>query len=252
MNARQAEIVNLIQKEQRVGVRELAERFGVSEMTVRRDLSEMEKQGLLIRTHGGGVAAGRLRFLQSAFPQLAASPEKAAIGKLAAGLVKPGQTVMVDSGTTALEVALHLPQDIGITVATTSLCVAQALYGTDLNVLILGGFLRKDFPSLYGPVTHNVLDNLRADMLFIGCDAAVSEEGFYTADMHISSLEQAMIGIADRVVVVTESRKFGQRAFVRYAQPEEVDVLVTNSGLTPGDRSNLEQKGVRVLIAEKE
>ncbi len=233
-----------------MGVRELAEQFGVSDMTIRRDLSALQQHGHLVRTHGGGLVVGRADFLQRAFPSAAVSPRKLAIGQAAAALVQPGQTVMVDTGTTALEVARHLPQDIGITVATTSLCVAEVLYGSPLNVLLLGGFIRKEFPSLYGPMTESLLQTLRVDVLFIGCDGANSEDGFYTADLHVSSLEQAMMRISDRVVVVTESAKFGRRAFARYARPEEIHTVITDAALAERDQRNLEERGVTVIVVK--
>ncbi len=250
MNTRQQAIIQIMQDNGRVSVRELAAQFAVSEMTIRRDLTTLEAAGCLVRTHGGGTTVGRADFLQRAFPSAAVSPRKAAIGAAAAALVGPGQTVMVDTGTTALEVARNLPRDAGITVATTSLCVAEELYGEPLNVLLLGGFMRKEFPSLYGPFTESMLQALHVDILFMGCDGADSEAGFYTADLHVSSLEQAMMRISDRVVVVTESGKVGKRAFARYAVPEEIHTLVTDRALPGKDLKNLEERGVTVIFAD--
>lgn len=247
MNDRKATILEMLQESGQVGVAELAARFGVSEMTIRRDLDDLQEQGLALRTHGGAVSTGRLRFLQMGLPTYRASQAKVAIGELAARLAEPGQTVMIDTGATALEVARHLPSDAGITVVTTSLCVAQDLYGSSVRVLLLGGFLREEFPSVYGPLTEKLLQDIRVDVLFIGCDGADSRAGFYSNDLHISSQEQAMIGIAKHVIVVTESAKFGRSAFARYAAVEQVDTLVTDSGLTPADRSNLEERGVTIL-----
>ena len=249
MNRRQEELLREINASGQARVMDLAARFGVAPMTIRRDLSALEDSGLLVRTHGGAVPAGRLRLIESAFPHYSVSAAKEAIGRMAASMVQPGQTVMVDSGTTALQVALNLPQDAGITVATVSLCVAQVLYGSSLHVLLLGGFVRKEFPSLYGPMTERTLESLRLDMLFMGCDGADSQDGFYTSDLNISSLEEAMIRVADRVVVVTESSKFGRRAFVRYARPDDVDTLVTDTGLSERDRANLTEHGVSIQYA---
>jgi len=249
MNTRQSEIIDLLQDQDRLEVAALAESFGVSQMTIRRDLKELEKQGLLVRTHGGAVAAGKLRFLERAFPHYAVSPQKAAIGKVAAGLVSPGQKVMVDTGTTALEVARNLPKDSDITVATTSLCVLQELYASPLQVLLFGGYARKEFPSLYGPLTEAMLKSFHVDILFMGCDGADSKSGFYTADLRISGLEQQMINIADRVVVVTESTKFGRKAFVRYATLEQVHTLVTDPNLSETDRNNLKDARINIIFA---
>jgi len=252
MNARKAAIVELLQEKESVRIRDLASRFEVSQMTIRRDLDEMAENGMVIRTHGGAIPSERLRFLESALCDATVSPEKVAIGKLAASLVSSGQTIMVDAGTTALEVARSLPQSMRITVATTSLCVAQLLHDSPIDVLLLGGFLRKEFPSMYGPMTESMLGGFHVDTLFIGCDGASSVDGFYTTEARISSLEQTMIRIAERVVLVSESSKFGRRAFVRYATPGDVDVVVTDGSLSDQDRHNLEEQGVEVLIARNQ
>lgn len=247
VNTRQNSIIELIGQHERVDVSELAVRFSVSEMTIRRDLTELEDQGFLVRTHGGAVSAGKTRFLQKAFPNYSVSPEKEAIGKTAAKLVQPGQTIMVDRGTTTLEVAMHIPQDSGIMVATSSLCVAQALFGSPVDVLLLGGYLSKDFPSLYGPLTENTLDSLHVDILFVGCDGADSLDGLYAVDLHIAKFQHAMMGIADKVVVVTESHKFDNKSFARYGQWKEVTTLVTDSKLSARDHAYLKEHGIEII-----
>lgn len=252
LNMRQSEIVDLLQKEERVTVRQLVERFDVSPMTIRRDMEMLEDQGFLIRTHGGGVPTGKLRLLQRAFPHFSVSPLKAAIGKLAASHVQSGQIVMLDSGTTTLEVARSLPNDSDITVATTSLCVAQELYREPFHVVLFGGFIREGFPSTYGPITEAMLKGFHVDILFVGCDGADSRSGFYMSDLRTINLEQQMISISDRVIVVTESAKFSRKAFVRFATVDQVDMLVTDTGLLPEDRKNLEGQGIKVLLAEVE
>lgn len=249
-NPRQATMLELLRVGEQLHIRDLAQRFAVSEMTIRRDLKALEVQRAIVRTHGGGVAAADLRFLQTSLPHYVSAPEKVAIGAHAASLVQPGQTIMLDAGTTALEVARHLPHDSSITVATLSLCVAQELYGTPLNVVLFGGMLRKDFPSLFGPLTEQMLAQFHVDWLFIGCDGARSSNGFYIADVHLASHEQAMMRTADRVVVVTESTKFSRTAFVRYATLEEIDVLVTDPRLSADDRRELEAHGMQVILAE--
>lgn len=249
MSTRKTEILDILQKEQTIRVGTLASRFDVSEMTIRRDLDELEDHGLLVRTHGGAVPTAKLRFLEDSTPGYVVSKHKQAIGRLAAGLVRPRQTIMVDSGTTTLEVARHIPQDLGIAIATTSLCVAQLLYNSPIDIVILGGMLRKEFPSVYGPIAESVLSNFHVDVLFIGCDGAHSMDGLYTTESRTSALEQAMIKSADRVVLVTESAKFGRHSFVRFAAPGDIHVLVTDDDLPAEDRANLEAQGVEVMIA---
>lgn len=251
MNLRQTEISKLLTAEQEVNVQDLAERFGVSQMTIRRDLSYLEEQGLAVRNHGGAILAGKLRFLRGAIPEQDGSSKSLAMGKLAATLVSEGETVMVDSGNLSFEVALQLPRDTGITLATTSLGIAQALYGSSIKILLLGGFLRDDSPSLFGPLTEQALVGLTVDTLFVDCDGADSREGFYVTDLHAASLKQAMIRSSFRVVVVADSSKLDRRSFARFAVPQQVQYLITDSGISPRDRANLEERGVKVLIAQE-
>ena len=121
MDTRKTAILDILNIQDEVTVRELADRFGVTDMTIRRDFDELQKQGLLTRTHGGAVSSAKLRFLQLGRQNGMPSKAKAEIGKRAATLVQPGQTIMIDTGTTALEVSRHLPQGRDITVVTTSL-----------------------------------------------------------------------------------------------------------------------------------
>jgi DeoR family transcriptional regulator of aga operon len=96
------------------------------------------------------------------------------------------------------------------------------------------------------------MKSFHVDILFMGCDGADTKSGFYASDLHISSLQEQMITIATRVVVVTESWKFGHKSFVRYATPEQVHTLVTDAGLSPADRTNLEGHGINILVVENE
>jgi DeoR/GlpR family transcriptional regulator of sugar metabolism len=249
LNTRQQAIAELLRTSERLQIREIAERFGVSEMTARRDMQALEQQGFLVRTYGGGAVYKRQTSLEHLLPQTPASPQKVAIGRLAAGLVQSGQTVMVDTGTTALEVARFMPDDPSITIATTSLGVALELSPTRLNLLLLGGFLRKEYPSLYGPLTEHNLNILHVDMLFIGCKGA-DPDGFYASEMSLFSQIQSMMRIADHIVVVSESRKFGRKSFVRYARQAEIHTLVTDADLPAQERQALEDQGVTVLLAQ--
>lgn len=245
LRQRQSAILDALRREQRVNIRALARQFSVSTMTIRRDLASLEAQGMLARTFGGGMALPGQPVASPAAP----SPAKRAIGRLAASLVEPAQTIIVDAGTTTLEVARHLPRDAGLTLVTNSLPAAQEILGVGMRILLLGGYLSDDDVRIYGPMTEACLANLHADVLFVGCVGASSAHGFYMSDLHLTSNVQAMVRAADRVVVVAESQKFQQRSLSCYAQPTEVDLLVTDEGLSTEDRIRLEDQGVRVLIA---
>ncbi|OPZ87824.1 MAG: Glucitol operon repressor [bacterium ADurb.Bin429] len=242
---RLAAITHLLDETRQVDIRALAERFSVSTMTIRRDLASLEALGLLVRTFRGGIAAP-----DAAHPtRVDTSPVKRAIGQLAAALVTPGQTIIVDAGTTTLEVVRNLPRDAGLTLVTNSLPAAQEVRGSGMRIVLLGGYLSDDEVRIYGPMTEACLASLHADLLFVGCVGACGARGFYMSDLHLTSNVRAMMRATDRVVVTAESYKFRQPSLSCYAQPSEVAIVVTDDGLPTRDRALLEEQGVRVLTA---
>lgn len=243
-------IEETLREYQRVSIRELAHRFAVSDMTIRRDLDRLASRGLLVRTHGGGIATTQFHSTGHSSPSSFLTAQKSAIGKRAADLVQPGQTILIDAGSTTFEVVKNLHRDSSITIATVSMTAAQELHGCDSNLIFIGGVVRRDEPRVSGPLTEKWLSDFRVDTLFIGCDAAKSADGFYLADMESSSLIQAMIRIAEKIVVVTESSKFGRKAFIRYATPDQIHTLVTDTGLSSTDLQLLEEQNIHVILAE--
>ncbi len=243
---RQSAIQHLLRTERQVEIAALAAHFSVSTMTIRRDLAELETRGLLVRTYRGGIAGPALSPAESP-----GSSTRQAIGRLAAALTAPGQTILVDAGTTTLEVVRHLPRDAGLTLVTNSLPAVQAAAGAGIRVVLLGGYLSGDDARIYGPMTEACLTSLHADLLFVGCVGAGGAHGFYMADLHLTSNVQAMVRAADRTVVVAESAKFRQRSLSCYATPSDVDVVVTDDGLPAEEQALLVEQGVEVLLAEE-
>ena len=158
--------------------------------------------------------------------------------------------ILLDAGTTTYEVAAHLPRDPSITVITTSILVVQALFDTPMNLILLGGTVRRDTPCLYGQLTEKMLENLHADFLFTGCDGASSNDGFYTAAIAQAGVSESMIRAAERVVVVTESVKFCRKSLARFAGVDQVHAVVVDTDIPLEDVANLEDRGVKVIIAE--
>lgn len=251
MNIRQSQILELIEKHERISIASIREAFSVSEMTVRRDLAYLEENGYVIRIHGG-VIAGRRLFFDSSFSHRTKEhvEEKRKIAQAAVSLIEPGENVILDTGTTTLYIAEELVKlDLVITVGTTSLAVASTLFNSNMDVLIFGGFLRREIPDLFGPLTERNLQEFHAHKLFMGCDGLSASEGFFTSDLHISKIEERMVTIADRVIVVTDSSKFGKKSFVRYAAAKSVHTLITDSMVSEEHVRGFKREGVEVIIA---
>jgi DeoR/GlpR family transcriptional regulator of sugar metabolism len=228
------QIVDLLSDASEVTVSELADRFNVTPMTVRRDLEALEDEGRVVRTHGGAVPAApsiaKFAFRERQQTHL---PEKQAIARAAAERVEPGMTVLLDTGTTTLELARLLSGIGGLRVLTSSLAIASALFAhEELELILLGGTVNQASPDLSGPLTEANLESFRADVAFIGADAA-DADGLYTRSQEIARVSRAMIATAGRKILLADSSKFGSTAFVRFAGWESLDGVVVDEGLVP-------------------
>lgn len=245
---RQEGILDQVARDGRVVVEALAERFGVSGMTIRRDLAELAEAGKLNRVHGGALAAraGLVEFLfQERASAMAA--EKKAIGRRVAEMVQPGMSVSLDTGTTTLEVARALVSKKNIRVLTTSLAIASVLHASEgVEVILLGGIVRKTSPDLWGPMTEENINKFRVQYAILGTDA-VTPSGLYTTDVSISRISRALIDNARESVVVADSSKFFRTAFVQHGSLSEITRLVTDEGCPPNAREWLE-KSVKEVV----
>ncbi|HOS43352.1 MAG TPA: hypothetical protein PK794_06650, partial [Armatimonadota bacterium] len=175
--------------------------------------------------------------------------EKQAIARAAAALVEPGMTLVLDTGTTTLEVARAIVGVPDLTVLTSSLAIASALYGREnISLILLGGGVRQHSPDLSGPLTEENLRRFRTHLAVLGADAA-DRDGLYTADQAIAAVSRAMIASAEETVLVADSDKFAKRAFVHFADWAEITHLVTDSGLGKDDQRWLAKAGVDVRVA---
>jgi len=249
-NMRRALIVDLLLHQGEQTVEQLAERFGVSGMTIRRDLQDLETAGKLMRTWGGAAPTDRVafefRFLERAGHEREA---KQAIAATAATLVKPGQHVLLDSSTTTLAIARQLRQFDQLTVITTSLPIASELFGREgIEVILLGGVLRKDEPDLTGAITEHALGLLHAEVAFIGADGIDAEGSIYTSAPEVARMLQKMAATADHVYAVADHTKLDRRALMRFAQLNDFTGLITDSQADAQFINGLEQAGAKVLL----
>ncbi|MDD5707100.1 MAG: DeoR/GlpR family DNA-binding transcription regulator [Kiritimatiellae bacterium] len=220
-----------------VAVAALAREFGASEMTLRRDLAELHRLGKLDRTHGGAVPSrtAAVEFLFSA--QAALHRErKQAIARVAAARIAPGMRISLDTGTTTLELARAVAGIERLTVLTTSLAIAAALHArANIELVLLGGSVRKLSPDLSGPLTVENTRRFRVDMTFLGMDA-VTPAGLFTTDLQTAELNTALAEQADRVVLLADSSKFERQAFVRSLPLSRLDWLVTDAACSQKTR----------------
>ena len=234
---RQSKILDLLTRNGEVSVLDLSEKFHVTAMTIRRDLEALEQANALMRTHGGAIptqkSVAEFAFLERNRTCL---PEKQAIAREAATLVKPGMAIVLDTGTTTLEVAKAIQHMEGIKVLTSSLAIASILHTREnIELVLLGGNVRKNSPDLSGPLTEENLRQFRAALAILGADAA-DRRGAYASDLSVARVSKAMMASADHTALVVDSRKFSRSSFVKFADWKSFHYVVTDRGITKTDK----------------
>lgn len=251
MEERRLRIRMLVGESERCSVAELATRFGTSTVTIRSDLAALEASGVVIRTHGGVLAARDTDDVPLARKQTLHLAEKMRIARAAAGLIQGGDIIVLDSGTTTAEIAkcirgLRLDS---LTVITNALNIAVLLADVPrLRLIMPGGVLRPSSRSMSGPQAELALGALQADRLFLGVDSLDPEVGLMTPDVHEAQLNAQMIRISRQVVAVTDSSKLLRRNLSVIAPIDEVDLLITDTGADPACVSAIRARGVEVLM----
>jgi DeoR/GlpR family transcriptional regulator of sugar metabolism len=245
---RQGEILLYLKERGSASIAEIAERFSVSEMTVRRMLHKLSDAGLIIRTPGGAMVApsGSMErtFLERSEEMSAA---KDALGRAAAGLVREGETVVLDSGTTTRYIARHLASRRNLVVVTTSLAVLEELAGsTGIQVRLTGGVYRRISHDLCGSVVDEALGNIYADRVFFGAAALSLHKGVMNYDPEMPT---AILRAGKQRVLVIDSSKVGTEAVYRICPIESCDLVITDSGVKAADLKSL-RKLSSILIAE--
>lgn len=248
---RRSRILARLAEQGKVKVDELSIEFGVSEVTIRRDLSNLEKEGLIERTHGGAVSSSKSRF-ELSFEQKVAKNmiEKNRIAEKALSLIEDGDTIILDSGTTTFQLAKKLGSKRELTVVTNAInFVTELSAHSGLCLVLLGGIYKPATGATIGPLTNRTLKDLHVDKFFLGCNAFTISGGLMTADMADAETRKEMIKVASQVIVLADSTKFGKTSFVSVARIEEIDIVITDSGVDPQIVEDLQNRGVQVLLA---
>ena len=248
-------IARLLEDRERVSVGELVLRFGVTDVSIRRDLMILEDAGRLRRVHGGAVATSAGRGPGAyALKTRENRSQKARIGAAAAALIRPGDVVVFDSGSTVAQVAAHVPAPLrrgsAITVVTNSLPVIREIAVWDSPHLIcLGGLYLPDHEALVGPQTMAELRDLSADLVFMGCDGLTVETGLTTPHVLVAEVAAMMASRARRVVAVADSTKLGRRGFTPIVPLSAIHVLITDEGADPRQVERAQELGIEVILA---
>jgi len=246
---RQKKMMEYIEANTSAQIHELAEKFHVSEATVRRDLDDLDQQGALKRTHGGAIKVDRSTSYESMYSEKIGQmlDEKHHIADYAATLVHPGDTVLIDSGTTTFFIAQALAHHENLTIITNDLYIA---YQTPLHLsstlIVTGGVRRTSRQELVGTITENFIRDAHVDIAFIGVDGIDLTGGATNANFSEVGVKRLMLSAAARSVIVADHTKFGRVALARICDLKEASLLITDKGIEPEIMTRMKKLGIQV------
>src|ERR1044071_2531899 len=247
---RRRAIIEILDRDGRVLVTEMARKFDTSQVTIRKDLEILHSHGLVHRTHGGALPSreGALEDPTLREKEKLHRKEKLAIAAAAADLVKEGQVVILDSGTTTTAIARALREFQNLTIVTNAVNIAAELSGAAVEVILTGGTLRKNSFSLVGPIAEETLRRLSADVLFLGVDGFDVHYGLSTPNLLEAKVNRVMVEIARQTVAACDSSKFGRRSLSLIIPPSAVQHVITDPGIPAQDLRAPQNTGVEVTI----
>lgn len=251
-SGRREQIIQQLRDQGSVQVNDLSLQFGVSTVTIRNDLAFLEKQGIAVRAYGGALICDNPTAVTE--PTLEDKSAlntsiKRAIAQAAVALIKPGNRVILDSGTTTFEIARLLHSHHDVIAMTNGMNVANALLEADgVELLLTGGHLRRQSLSFYGDRAEQSLQNYHFDMLFLGVDAIDLERGVSTHNEDEARLNRRMCEVAERVIVVTDSSKFNLSSLHKIIDTQTIDVVITDEGIPVESLNGLRKLGIDVVL----
>lgn len=250
---RRQEIVDILMVSGAATLDDLALHFGVSKMTIHRDLDDLEQAGLLRKVRGGASIESSSQFESDfRYRERKAADEKRRIARAAAEMVEPGQTVMLDDGSTAGAIARCLPDKRLLTVITNNLAVISRLAGTiGIDVIALGGTYSKKFHGFFGVVTEEALRSLRVDIAFLSTSAIDGAKAFHQ-DQEVVQSKRLMMRAAGKRYLVVDHGKFGRTALHFLSDLNAFDAVVTGQPLDRDRRKPLDEAGIRLEMAAKD
>lgn len=247
---RRRAIVEMLQEDGRVLVRDLARQFRTSLITVRKDLEFLHRQGQLERTHGGALPVKTGALMDSSLQEKERlhRKEKTRIAVAAAQMIGKGQVIILDSGTTTTAIARACRQQKHLTIITNAINIAAELADSPVEVILTGGALRKNSYSLVGPLAEESLRKLSADLLFLAVDGFDVRYGLTTPNLLEARVNRAMAESARRTIVVCDSSKFGRRSLSLILPTSAVHETITDKSILKQDLKVLREADVEVTL----
>ncbi len=247
---RRQKVLDLVGRRGFVALADLAKSIEVSESTIRRDLEHLHQQGVLKRTHGGAIYVGDGLTLPALEERTGSQvEEKRAIGRAAASLIGDGDAILLDGGTTTLEVARRL---IGkrIQIVTNSLPIANLFASNhETDLVMLGGYVYPKTGVALGPLTVRMMENIHVQKAILSV-GGITAKGLFNSNLLLVETEQQMMRCADEVVVVADHTKIGRQALAYLCDLAAIDTIVVDSGVTPQQEEIIGKADIRLIKVE--
>jgi DeoR family transcriptional regulator, aga operon transcriptional repressor len=245
-------ILEKLNREGFVSVAELSKELNVTMVTIRKDLKLLEDRKLLFRSHGSATPTSPYVTDKPVNEKrLVMVEEKKKIAMKAAAMVEEDDAIVIGSGTTVAEMAKSIPLNLKATVLTAAINVTLALMEhPNVEIIQLGGIIRKSSSSAVGHYAEEMLGNFSCSKLFLSVDGISPDFGLTTSNMMEAHLNGKMMRAVQRVIVLVDSSKFGRKGFGKICDIDDIDMVITDSGITELYMNKLEEKGIEVLIAE--
>ncbi|WP_400162666.1 DeoR/GlpR family DNA-binding transcription regulator [Brevibacillus sp. TJ4] len=249
-NERRKWILEQLSRDEKIDIDEMAAQLNVSAMTIRRDLAYLEEEDKIIRTLGGAILN---KPLINETPFLTKegkySRQKKAIAQKAMTLVQDHSTILLDSGTTTLEIARLLKEKNNLTVVTNDIKIAAELMDSEVKVIVAGGELQNSVGALFGPMTELLLQTIHVDLFFLGAHAIHLEAGVTAPTFEKASIKQRMLEAAESTWLVADSSKFDQKSFTKVCDLSLLDGWITDDELSDEDEAKAREH-LKVVTAK--
>jgi DeoR family fructose operon transcriptional repressor len=249
---RRKQIVKLLKDKKRASVNELSKNFDVSRATIRRDLSDLEKDGFLRRTHGGAILSGSSK-LEPSFKEKEdkLAVEKRSIGEKAAEIIKDGDTIFIDAGTTTKYIVDYLSDKKDLTIVTDALHIINKINEDNLEceLIVIGGSFKKTTEAMIGPMAEDYLKKLRVDKSFIGSNGFNLESAATTPDLSEAKIKEIALEIAGENYLLFDQSKWQETYFYRFAELKQIDFIITDS-IDEEKEIKLKQEKVKVILSQ--
>lgn len=248
---RREHIISYLKEKKRIEVKELEKIFQVSGATLRTDLRELEKEGRLVRTHGGALLKDDEIQREDIMVNRKSNPQKKAIAKKARNYINEGDTIILDSGSTILELARELQDVKNVKIITNDLLIALELQENPwIDLYLVGGRVRNRFRLTHGTIGIDFLKSIAANKVFLSPNALSIYDGATCGNEEMKAIKQMMMSISKEAYMLCESCKIGKRSFCEFASAAEFKMMFTDEGILRQEKDALETQGISIKICK--